>query len=64
MTAYEVFAPFWKCVFTFGVKSQENEFEFPGLNKRRNYIVTNGKIKYTHGMHPLLPAAWHIDQNN
>lgn len=34
MDANQVMPPFWKCMFTFGRKSQENEFEFPGFRKR------------------------------
>ncbi|OCK74722.1 hypothetical protein K432DRAFT_363217 [Lepidopterella palustris CBS 459.81] len=32
---HETFSPFWKCVFTFGRKTDENEFEFPGFRARR-----------------------------
>ncbi|KAH7323474.1 hypothetical protein BKA65DRAFT_555156 [Rhexocercosporidium sp. MPI-PUGE-AT-0058] len=36
MNTYEVFPSFWKCVLTFGRKSEENEFEFPGFSARRS----------------------------
>ncbi|TGO38123.1 hypothetical protein BHYA_0081g00190 [Botrytis hyacinthi] len=31
---YEVCEEFWKCVFAFGLKQRENEFEFPRLRSR------------------------------
>jgi len=34
LTEYNVFLQFWKCVFTFGRKTVENEFEFPGFRAR------------------------------
>ena len=34
LTEYNVFPQFWKCVFTFGRKTEENEFEFPGFRVR------------------------------
>jgi hypothetical protein len=35
MSAYNVMPPFWKYIFTFGRKSEENEFEFPKFGQRR-----------------------------
>ncbi|KAH8774172.1 hypothetical protein BGZ57DRAFT_763271 [Hyaloscypha finlandica] len=36
MSTYEIMPPFWRCVFTFGRKSEENEFEFPRFGQRRS----------------------------
>lgn len=36
MRTYEVFPQFWKCVFTFGRKDHENEFEFPEFRARHS----------------------------
>jgi len=55
MRTFGVFAPFWKCVFAFGVKNQENEFEFPGAVRRRiRNVDDKGKASYTHGTCMLL----------
>ncbi|PVH79933.1 hypothetical protein DL98DRAFT_515816 [Cadophora sp. DSE1049] len=35
MGTYDVFQNFLKCVLTYGRKSEENEFEFPGFSVRR-----------------------------
>jgi hypothetical protein len=35
MSMYNVMPPFWRYVFTFGRKSEENEFEFPKFGQRR-----------------------------
>ncbi|KAF4626595.1 hypothetical protein G7Y89_g11565 [Cudoniella acicularis] len=35
ITSYKIFAPFWKCVLTYGTKTVENEFEFPGFRCRK-----------------------------
>lgn len=45
MDAYHIMPHFWKCVLTFGTKSEENEFEFPSFRSRmcvdsKNEIVT------------------------
>ncbi|KAF7889981.1 uncharacterized protein EAF02_002396 [Botrytis sinoallii] len=34
INSYEVCEEFWKCVFAFGLKQRENEFEFPRLRSR------------------------------
>ncbi|TGO23821.1 hypothetical protein BPAE_0121g00220 [Botrytis paeoniae] len=34
INVYEVCEEFWKCVFAFGLKQRENEFEFPRLRSR------------------------------
>jgi hypothetical protein len=48
MSQYEVFPQFWKCVFTFGRKDHENEFEFPEFRARRTFSEmeseTNGGL--------------------
>jgi hypothetical protein len=43
MTQYDVFLPFWKCVFTFGRKCEENEFEFPAFRARRTAPALKGE---------------------
>lgn len=52
LKAYTVFPQFWRCVVTFGRKSEENEFEFPGFRAKcsRNSGATNCE---TFGMHTL-----------
>ncbi|KAH8590924.1 hypothetical protein B0O99DRAFT_633823 [Bisporella sp. PMI_857] len=39
-----VFPDFWKCVFTFGRKSRENEFQFPGFRARRAKLTGLTKV--------------------
>ncbi|KAL1970711.1 hypothetical protein VTN77DRAFT_4355 [Rasamsonia byssochlamydoides] len=39
MSIYDVFPPLWKCIFAFGRKHKENEFEFPGFITRRSHPV-------------------------
>ncbi|KAH0558401.1 hypothetical protein GP486_004941 [Trichoglossum hirsutum] len=34
LSAYGVFSRYWRFVFTFGIKWEENEFEFPGFASR------------------------------
>lgn len=34
LEAYTVFPQFWRCVLSFGRKSEENEFEFPGFRAK------------------------------
>lgn len=31
---YRIFSQFWKCVFTFGERVEENEFQFPAFRAR------------------------------
>lgn len=40
---YEVCEEFWKCVFAFGLKQRENEFEFPRIRSRvrKTFEITN-----------------------
>ncbi|KAG9233395.1 hypothetical protein BJ875DRAFT_464248 [Amylocarpus encephaloides] len=38
LSIYGIFASFWKCMFTFGRKSVENEFQFPEFKRRRTQI--------------------------
>ncbi|KAH7323468.1 hypothetical protein BKA65DRAFT_69674 [Rhexocercosporidium sp. MPI-PUGE-AT-0058] len=35
METYKITPNFWKFMFAFGRKSEENEFEFPGFNRRK-----------------------------
>jgi len=35
MSTYKIMPSFWKYMFTFGRKSEENEFEFPRFGQRR-----------------------------
>ncbi|KAG4422124.1 hypothetical protein IFR04_004751 [Cadophora malorum] len=42
METYSITPNFWKCVFTFGRKSEENEFEFPGFNCRKARAEKSG----------------------
>ena len=42
---YEVFPQFWKCMFTFGRKDHENEFEFPEFRARR-HVYESGDETY------------------
>jgi len=44
MDAYDVFAPFWRFVFTFGRKIAENEFEFPGFKRRRTHSAGGEEV--------------------
>lgn len=39
LSIYEVFPQFWKCMFAFGKKHKENEFEFPGFMTKDTYPV-------------------------
>ncbi len=44
LLVYGVFLPFWRAIFTFGRKSEENEYTFPGFRARRSLhsqITTN-----------------------
>jgi hypothetical protein len=34
--AHNIMPPFWKFMFTFGRKSEENEFQFPHFARRRS----------------------------
>lgn len=36
MSSYNIFPQFWKCLFAFGCKESENEFEFPIFRARRS----------------------------
>ena len=38
---YAVFPQFWKCVFTFGRRSEDHEFEFPGFRARRTPVMAS-----------------------
>jgi len=51
LTEHNVFPQFWKCVFTFGRKTEENEFEFPGFRARSSIspesTTLNGDLEAT-----------------
>lgn len=36
LKTHGVFADFWRCVFTFGFKTHENEYMFPTFRGRRS----------------------------
>lgn len=36
LNEYSIFLPFWKCVFPFGQRVEENEFQFPAFRARRH----------------------------
>jgi len=42
MGTYSITPSFWKSMFTFGRKSEENEFEFPGFNCRKTRAGNSG----------------------
>jgi hypothetical protein len=44
ITSYSIFAPFWKCVLTYGIKAVENEFEFPGFRNRKTRFHECGVV--------------------
>ena len=46
MNVYEIMPTLWKYVFTFGRKSQENEFNFPGFGQRQTSQRTAGNAAY------------------
>lgn len=35
MSTHSITPKLWNCMFTFGRKSEENEFEFPGFRRRQ-----------------------------
>jgi len=39
---YDIFAPFWDCVFTFGRKHRENELNFPRFKTRSHLMLGAG----------------------
>jgi hypothetical protein len=46
MVVYEIMPAFWKYVFTFGRKSEENEFNFPGFGQRQISQLRTGSGTY------------------
>jgi hypothetical protein len=46
MDAYKIMPTLWKYVFTFGRKSEENEFNFPGFSQRQTSQRTAGNAAY------------------
>ncbi|KAE9377376.1 hypothetical protein N431DRAFT_194425 [Stipitochalara longipes BDJ] len=48
ISTYEIFPSFWRYMFTFGRKSEENEFEFPRFGQRR--IRDPNSDSYTQGV--------------
>ncbi|KAF4544499.1 CMGC/CDK protein kinase [Lasiodiplodia theobromae] len=43
---YAVFSPFWRCMFTFGKKSKEDECDFPGFKSCGPYHSVKGWMRY------------------
>ncbi|PQE04902.1 cmgc cdk kinase protein [Rutstroemia sp. NJR-2017a BBW] len=39
---YDIFPPFWECVFTFGRKTRENELNFPRFKTRSHLTLGTG----------------------
>ncbi|PQE05919.1 cmgc cdk kinase protein [Rutstroemia sp. NJR-2017a BVV2] len=39
---YDIFPPFWECVFTFGRKTRENELNFPRFKTRSHLMLGTG----------------------
>jgi hypothetical protein len=39
---YDIFPPFWDCVFTFGIKNRENELNFPRFKTRSHLMLGVG----------------------
>jgi len=50
---YGVFSHFWKVVFTFGMKTEQNEFAFPGIRARRSF-VSECDVNDIHGLSNYL----------
>ncbi|KAH9211753.1 hypothetical protein DL95DRAFT_369317 [Leptodontidium sp. 2 PMI_412] len=47
MRTFEITPNFWRCMFAFGRKSEENEFEFPGFNRRKTHAGNSSvAVKY------------------
>jgi hypothetical protein len=46
MDAYKIMPNLWKYIFTFGRKSEENEFHFPGFGQRQTSQRSTGSATY------------------
>lgn len=46
LSSYDVCNQFWRCVFAFGLKERENEFDFPRFKTRTSRRLSNGVDSY------------------